>query len=410
MSVRFGLGIGTEHVRLVVARRGAILWAGEEELSAHDALGDAIAALLRAVEGATPRRARMTVAVGPRAAQVREVTGLPPVRDVRLLLGMVAEDRGRFFVGNASSLRVVGVTPLSSGGHLAAAIDEGVLVEILGATRDLGLRRMRFAPTLALLPYIAPLARLSWHDGVLVSDMTIESGELQGAQTAFSPSPLEAGLSSSVGQVDLSDWPLPRARFADALAAVLSPRDLRFVVDASALIAPSTRARARRLAGPVGASLLGGALFISAPVKDQWDVSRFTATLEAIDPKQWALADSVTTRLEEVTAVLERANDLVSGRILVTELLATITYALPTECALAAAVIDHDEVRLSILAPRLQDLLPILQALPGLSEVSVMGDPLLVTIAGREIERGVVRFLVDARSFRVAGPPQDLPR
>ncbi|HEV7586815.1 MAG TPA: hypothetical protein VGO40_01700, partial [Longimicrobium sp.] len=108
MSGSIGIAIGAAAVRAVVVRGGRVVAASEAQLGTGDTLAEVVAELLGAARVPRWPRPPVTVALGPARAQVRRVSGLPPLTDPRVLAEILREGSGRFFLRN-------GVAPVTTG-------------------------------------------------------------------------------------------------------------------------------------------------------------------------------------------------------------------------------------------------------------------------------------------------------
>ena len=104
MSVSVGISIGAREVRAVVLRNGRVAAATEAELAPGDTLADAVAEVLAGAPVPRFPRPAVVAALGPSRAQVRRVTGLPPVKDPRVLAEILREGTSRFFLQNGAAL------------------------------------------------------------------------------------------------------------------------------------------------------------------------------------------------------------------------------------------------------------------------------------------------------------------
>jgi hypothetical protein len=122
---------------------------------------------------------------------------------------------------------------------------------------------------------------------------------------------------------------------------------------------------------------------------------RAVARIAAVQDRRRAASDT-ERELARITGALAEAAAFDSARYSPTLLLADLTAALPTGSAVVAFRVDTASGSVVALAPRAAAVVQPLERLPGLVSPEIVGPVTRETVAGRELERVMVRFGVDA--------------
>ena len=424
-TVRLGLGLATDHVSVVCARGTAILWAETRSRMPDEPLAEALRALLDTVPAARPQnvprrprqrrglprrqwtawgRARITVALGPAAVQVKRLTGLPPLDDPAALTALVRENVQRFFLRNGVPLITSRVRVAAPGVVWAAAFEAPVVEEFARACAAAGLDRIRVVPTVMALPRILTGSCARWTDGPCRVALDFDGPELEDVRrvegtttSADAALPLPAALAVFGDRAAL---------VADAYAATQVPRGRRFGwgddVLAASLLALAPRAPSEtaappgwRLAAAAGAFLLAACWALLAGGFANGHVAhRASAARAAHIQSTHALGDSAAV-LTRVTATLQTVAAFDAERPPVTLLLTYLTRALPEHAALVAFELDSAGTgTLVAIAPDAQQIVDAVERVPELASPRIVGPVTPETANGQALERVSLRFQV----------------
>ena len=147
MSTRIGLAVGRNAVRAVLIRGRRICWAGEAPLAAPEELATTVGRLLALAPVPRWPKPVLHAAVGPHAAQVKRVTGLPEIADPDALAAIVREASGSYFLRNGIPLLTTGVQPAGPGAAVAGALERPCVDAIRAACVARGYRLGVIVPT-----------------------------------------------------------------------------------------------------------------------------------------------------------------------------------------------------------------------------------------------------------------------
>ena len=399
MSVRIGLGIGSDAVRAVCVRDSALLWAREVPLADGDSIEIATGRLLDTMTLPRWPRARVVVAVGPRHAQTKRLTGLPELRDPRALARVVSEGTSRFFLRNGVPLATSGVRRTGPGEGWATAIEEPVMCDVASVCRRRGLSLVGFVPTVAVIGRALTGDRLVWEDGDVAAELTLKSGVLE--QIRRIPTGYESGA-GHVATAPLASLGVDGWRYADAYGAAVTRTDdttlLRpGVVAGSDVPVPGWRltVASAALVATFGAATAAPGLAGARSARES------RAEIAAAAPARGATARtenelrSVTTRLTELGA-------FAVDRRSATRFMAQLTEALPADVQLVTVRLDSAGGNLVALAARAAQVVTQLETLDDVDAPEVVGPVTREQVAGREKERVTVRFRWSRREAKPA--------
>lgn len=399
MSVRIGLAIASDAVRAVCVRDTAIRWAREAPLGDGDSIEIATGKLLDTMTLPRWPHARVVVAVGPRHAQMKRLTGLPELRDPRALARVVSEGTGRFFLRNGIPLATSGVRLTGPGEGWATAIEEPVMRDVASVCRRRNLSLVGFLPSVAVIGRALTGDRLVWEDGDVAAELTLRSGALEGIRRV--PAGHEGG-SHPVAAAPLASLGADGWRYADAYGAAVTRIDdatlLRPGVVAGSDM-PVPRWRWMVASGMLVATL---AAAMAAPGLAAARSARTArAAIAAAAPARGA---SVRTEheLRSVTTRLTELGTFAAQRRSATRFLAQLTEALPADVQLVTVRLDSAGGNLVALAARAAQVVTQLETMGEVDAPEVVGPVTREQIAGREKERVTVHF----RWSRAATPTQ----
>ncbi|MGH7718685.1 MAG: hypothetical protein ACREON_07575, partial [Gemmatimonadaceae bacterium] len=221
---RVGLGVASDAVRAVIVRGTAIVWSAESARRDGEALSDAIHRALASAPLPRWPRPRVSVAVGPSLAQTKRLAELPPITHAPTVTRLVAEGSSRFFLRNGVPIVTTGVRLTEPGEGWAAAIEEPIVEELVGACRRRGIALRAIVPTVVVLPIALDGQDMTWVDGPVCAELSYENGGLRSVrrmERSQGGEPSAVCPRKSLTTLGEQGW-----RFADAYgAAMLSPRE-----------------------------------------------------------------------------------------------------------------------------------------------------------------------------------------
>jgi hypothetical protein len=402
-----GVAVSTGHVRAVMVRGGRVLAASEVQTDTGESLVGTVQDLLRGLPVRRFGRPRVVAALGPADAQVRRITGLPPVGHARTLDRLVRESAGTFFLRNGRPLVISGIRVEAPGVVWAAALDQERVREIEAGCRAAALRLEMAIPSAVALPHALGSDSLIWKDGEV--GLEIQAGP---ARTLASVRrlPLRA-LSRDPEELEpvpfLGELGEKALAFADAYGAAMVPAAEPLVhrpaqagrAGGSVPVWRTAVAAIAALAALAGALLAPGLRARQAEAAAQ-------AELGTLQEERRAVA-TAARELERVTAALAEVERFAAGRRSPTLLLAELARTLPEGVALVSLQLDSVSGSLVALSPRASAVLPPLERVSGIASPEIVGPVTREVAAGRQVERVTVRFRLtggDAAS-RAGGRP-----
>jgi hypothetical protein len=392
MSFSLGIAVGADRIRAVALRGGRIVAATEAQVGPGESLSAAVAELLSGAPLPRFPRPRVVVAFGPSLAQTRRIAGLPPMVDARLLAEVVREGAGKFFLRNGVPLATTGVRIVEPGTVWAAALDERAVRQVEAGCRAAGVRADRFVPAVAVLGRALSGDRLLWPDGGTAAEVRLEGGELVSVRRLAAPADADASPPAAVAalaRLGEEGW-----RFADAYGAASLPDYEPMVLRAAGATAAGDISRWRLgvAAAALAASVLAAA--VAPALRAMGAEDRAAARIAAVQDRRRAASDT-ERELSRITGALAEAAAFDSARYSPTLLLADLTAALPAGSAVVAFRADTASGSVVALAPRAAAIVQPLEKLPGLVSPEIVGLVTRESVAGRELERVMVRFGVD---------------
>jgi hypothetical protein len=393
MSTHVGLAVARDALRAVAVRRGRIVWAGEAPLDGGEGgvLEDAIGALL--AEAPLPRwpRPLLSAAVGPHASQIKLVGGLPDIGDAATLSAVVREGVGSFFLKNGVPLVTTGVRPAGPAVAMAAALDLPCVEAIRNACRARGWRLAQIAPAAVALPLALEDEHLVWTDGVIVLEI---------ARTGPTINAVRSRPRCTVEGADIPAHPVPglaslgenAVRYADAYGAAALPATEPLALDAltAGLLSRSELWRPFIVPLLLGAAAI--ASLILSPLAARWAAARADARVAAVRPGRWQVIVTALGQIDRATRILDEAGAFAASRSTVTDVLGELTRALPDGAALASLELDGDRGQLEALTQQPTDVLAAIKRVRSVASAELVGAPRPEPVAGRELQRVMVRF------------------
>ncbi|MGH7334197.1 MAG: hypothetical protein ACREKS_15935 [Candidatus Rokuibacteriota bacterium] len=396
MSTRVGLALAHDAVRAVALRQNRIVWAAEAPMAEGQPLEAIIRCLLAEAPVSPLPRPILSAAVGPHAAQVKLVTGLPDITDADTLAAIIREGVGSFFLKNGVPLITTGARAERAGAALAAALDLPSVEAIRKACRARGWRLGFIAPAAVVLPLALEDQCFAWADGRLVLEITCSERALGSVRTRL------AGATDSVKPPTqptpaLATLGVRAVRFADAYgAAVLETGEPLALNPLTGGPWSGAEAR-RRLILPGIVLLMGIASLVLSPLAASWAAKRAEARLGEVRPDQSQAMASALSQLDRVTNMLEDLRGFAASRTSATVLLGEMTRALPDGSMLATFELDEVRgVQVVVLTPRPGAVLSALERLPGIGSAELVGPVRRESVAGRELQQVAVRLQTKA--------------
>jgi hypothetical protein len=391
VSVRIGIAVAADGVRVVGVRRGRLLWALEAAQHGETGVGATLDALLAAAPLARRFRARVSVAIGPSLSQVKRLRGLPPLVSPQALSQLVREGAGRFFMRNGIPLLTTGVRVVGPGEVWAAAVDQQTVQEVEAACRRRGLRLRAIAPAAVALGGAVVGDLILWRDGEFCLEVHRSEGEITGVRrfradgTAEDDAPPR--VVDALGPLGEGAW-----RYADAYGAALLPAGEALILRPRRGADPDRVVPRWRFAAALCTCLLSLLACLLLPgIVAHRAGAEAAARTAALDGER-RLASEAEAELARVTGALAEVAAFDAGRRSPTLLLADLARALPDGSALLTIRVDSVAGTLVALSPRAASVLDPLERLPGITSLEVVGPVTREVLAERPLERVTLRF------------------
>lgn len=404
MNVHVGIGITNGFVRAVAVLDGNVLWAAESSVDGRT-IEAAVDDLLTARRLRRWPRPTISAAVGPARAQLRRLSGLPPIIDASALTRLVSESTSRFFLRNGVPLVTTGVRRDRDGDSegWGAAIEQPVIAALEAACRAHKLRLAAVLPTLAVIPHALHGDSLTWDDGEVCAHVTLSGGRLASVRRTLpdAAAPASEHDAPRVAVPQLAALGADGWRFADAYgAAVASVRDpLAYRPARAASAAPiSTR---RLVAAGIACALALASAILAPTLTARYVAAQATGALAAL-ARQRRAAEGAESDLVHVSRALDEVAAFDSDRHPATLLVNDLARALPTGGALVTLRVDSAGGTLVALAPRAAALIERLEHVPGLATPTFVGPVTREVAASSEVERVAIRFSWPRMSVRAA--------
>lgn len=397
MSVRIGIAVASDAVRAVCVRDSAVVWAGQSRLEGDVTIHAATIRLLDAMTLPRWPHPRVVVAVGPRHAQTKRLTGLPALGDARALAKVVSEGAGRFFLKNGVALSTTGVRLTAPGEGWASAIEEPIVRELTTLCRRRKLRLVGFMPSVAVVGRGLTGDTIAWTDGDVVAELALEKNNLAGIRRLLRAG--EGARQQPVAAAPLTSLGTDGWQYADAYGAALSRPDEAHLLRAGCTPGEEPAIpRKRWLLAEAAVSIAVVAALIAPGVAALRSASTAREALAAIAPSRGASANA-EAELRRVTAALADLGAFAAQRRSPMRFLARLTSGLPPEVQLVTLRLDSAGGNLVALATRAGQVVAQLEDMPDVSAPEVVGPVTREQIGGREKERVAVRF-----RWATAGP------
>lgn len=391
MSIRIGLAVSIDSVRMVAVRDERILWAGESPIDEDAPLERAVGKLLAQITVPRWPRPRVFAAIGPAQAQVKRLSGLPPVTDARVVAQLVRESPGRFFLKNGIPLTTTGVRLAGKEEAWGGALDEPVVRAIADVCRRQRLSLRGIVPTVLVLGRSIEGDRIVWRDGDVAAELTLKEGALDEIRRLPSGREHDEGsptLRAPLGALGEEAW-----RFADAYAAAMT-RDDEPLAARPGRAATDEARRVPRWRIAIAACALGLTALAAAfaPGVAAARASRHAArSLHELGPTRAAVVRAEAD-LNLVSGALDEVSGFENGRRSTIGFLAALSDALPPTAQLVAVRLDSAGGNLVVLSPRAGDALSRVERLGDVEAPEIVGPVTREYVGQQEKERVTIRF------------------
>jgi hypothetical protein len=391
MRTSIGLAIAHGRIRVVLLRGRTIAWAGEDDVDDADQLSEAIARLLRAIPIRRWYRPRLTAALGPGFAQVRHLSGLPPLTDPVSLARIVQEGAGRFFLKRGWPLVTTGVRLVEPGTVWAAAFDEPVVRAVATGCRTARVRLQGIVPTVCVLGAALEGDEIVWPDGPVAVQVTLADGRIAMVRRFVNAEAIASGRvplpREELQPIGDSAW-----RFADAYGAAVVPRTVDLLMRPGEHVTSASRVPRWRVALASTALLLGTVWALLAPglaAARAGDEAR--AVLDSLSEGRNAALIAVAS-LQRITSVLEEVADFEASRQHSTLFLSALTEALPERSALLMLRFDTAGGTVVAVGPRAAQVVAPLERIAGITGLELVGPVTPEAVGSDRAERVTLRF------------------
>lgn len=394
---RLGLGIGRRRVSAVLLDGDKVRWTAVRPRSDDESLSRTLEALLAERPASRIRKPIVTAAIGPRAAQLKLVSDLPPLAQPAALAAVVREHASRFFLMNGVPLLFSGARATSTTSAWVAAFEVPVVRSVIEVCASLGLELQMVTPTAIALRFATSAATITWSD----DDVSLAIAYVDGC-------PAVLRSVSGVGTSDAlpSFAPAFRAlagraeQFMDAAGAAGTPHGEPIALRGAAI--RLTRAPSRwRVAISGAACTIAIVAALAAPGLASWQVNRSATAREAAVRAKVRGVERDARDLASVAAVLSTVASFTQSRRSITVLLAQLTRALPDGCALLAVQLDSAGAgNIVAVGPRASALVDAVERVPGIASPEIVGPVTRETAAGKSLDRVTVRFHIVPEATR----------
>ncbi len=424
---RIGLSLGQGAIRMVGVRGRRLLWAARAERTAGESLLQSITGILRTAPGLRWPRPRVSAAVGAYGGQVKPLTGVPAVADLRVAERVVREGAARFFLRNGSPLVVTGVRASADSTlepvFWAAAIEEPIYEALTASCAAAGMTLERVMPVAVALGH-APSStdasdeiRVTWvEEGIRTEaayrgTQVVQSGRYIEHETAESLRLIVEERSEAITDVALELGVLGESawEFAPAYGAAVAD-------EREPLALRADRRNARSGAVPRWRVVLAATLAMAAIMavafapgivaKRAGDGA--SATLRSLGP-EYRAALIANAELSRVSSALQQLSDFALERRSATTFLGELARALPSSTVLVSLRTDSAGGMAIALAPRGSAVPAQLERIKGITTAEIVGPVTREALAirghsainspaasgppaSRELERVTVRF------------------
>lgn len=387
MTLRIGLAVGSDALRVVGVDRGRVLWAGESPIDETRSLAVALDELLRTVRLRRWPWPKAALAVGASHAQAKRLVGLPSVGEGAALGDIVRENVDRFFIRDGVPLLTI-ISLGHDGEVWGAAVEAPVVSEMGVACRRRRIKLTHVVPAATVVCHALEGTRIVWDDGDTRVEILRQGDRAVSVRRArANASPETPRAVSALGQLGEEGW-----RFADAYGAAVAGCDapLALKLDRAATGgAPLAQWRLHFAAGV--ATLALTAALLAPTIAARLASRRAEATLAALAPRR-AVAARAAADLDRVSRALGEISEFSANLRSPVGLLGALTESLPASAQLASVQTDTTGGTIVALALHAGQVVDRLDRMPQLAGVQVVGPVTREYVANVEKERVTVRF------------------
>ena len=384
MTTQIGLGIGAREVRAVLVRDGKIVWHASRAI-APASLSDAVLALLRAAPSTRLRRTPVLAAIGPSAAQVKRLSGVPTTTRRSHVTQLVRVNANRFFLRNGIPLAVA---PAHCGadGWWGSAMDLPCVAAIEDACERAGVPLRGFVPTITAIAALTQNAQLEWRDESVRATIAVRGGSWVAAGRDRQPPSDAPALLAAITRLGPNG-----VAYADAFAAASSSQRSPLFLRASM----RRRGRDRSMVVRAALGVMTGIAFVAALLapgtaaarQERRDAVRLHELRGVLI--RWYPAEKT---LRERTAALKEVESFVGSGRSALQFLAELSRALPDSTAVISARIDSSGASVTMFAARAASIIPVVSTLTAAAEPQIVGAVTRETLAGIPMQRLALRF------------------
>jgi hypothetical protein len=400
---RIGVSISHDALRMVVVRGSAVIWRGEAPVHDPDVLAAELAALIATAPRSRWHHREVVGAIGPCAAQLKRVAGVPSAAGDRALSDAVRVNATRFFLGNGAPL-VTSSVWRRDGEFWCAALQAPVVAALAEACRIRGVRFRGCVPSAVALGAGLTDGRVIWSDGDAVEEVLLQGGECAGVRRVHSDERVTTAVRPALGPLGTD-----AARFADAYGAAIAG------VRSPLLVDPRAAPRAEHRRKLVRASLAVCLLIASAGVTVGPGIRAIFRERSAIKRLNELGARSAAPLaamrdLATATQVVRRVDAFASSRRSMVVVLGSLSQLLPDSTAIISLRVDSIGGTLVALTPVGNTILPDIARASGVVSAEITGAVTRETVAGATLQRLATTFhFARPRSARPAPAPRGAP-
>jgi hypothetical protein len=382
---RIGVSIYHDALRMLVVRGTAVVWRSEAPVRDPDALAGELAALIATAPRSRWRNREVVGAIGPCAAQLKRVAGMPASAGDRALSDAVRVNATRFFLRNGAPLVTSSV--LRRNGELwCAALHAPVVAALAEACRIRGVRFRGCVPSAVALGAALTDGRVVSSDGDAVEEVILQRGECAGVRRVHS----DERVTTAVRQ-PLAGLEPDAVRFADAYGAAIAGARSPLLVDPAA--GPrATRRRTFVRAALVFCFFIASASTVAGPaIRATFRERSAIARLKELSAQSAAPLAAIRD-LSSATQVVRRVDAFASSRRSMVALLGSLSQQLPDSTAIVSLHVDSIGGTLVALAPVGTTTLPGVARASGVASAEITGAVTRETVAGAVLQRLVTAF------------------
>jgi hypothetical protein len=381
-GLRIGVGLGQTEIRAVALHNDTEVWRDAQPVDAHS-----VDVALRALLDRAPahRRRSLICAVGPHAAQLRRIDGVPRLDNARLMRSLISNNAAQYFTTCDGELITGSARWIAQEQAWIGAIHASVVADVANACHRAGLRLEGLLPVAACLRVPDDSDRLTWSDGQAAVELTYEAGVLiQARRVNFAT--VEGHTTSREGLLVGE-----ALGFADALGAA------RFDARDPLLIHPHSTRQVRpvprwrlTLAVSMAVAMILAAL-VAPGLHAVIQAMGYRVELASLR-EQRVTALSEERELAKARDGLQALSSFTTDAHSATLLLSELTALLPGDASLLSIRTDSTGGTILLLVAQSQKALAALDSLNGATGAEMVGAVTPEIAQGLKRERVTLRF------------------